>query len=158
MEISELKNRALAVVERGLETLHNNGVTEAVEIDYLAIFSQSEREFEDMLAAVQTMGEEVDKENAKTGKTFLLTRPFQTKAGLLEYLKIRRPDPVRPQMGAPDFRTKDYLTFKDTFIRKSGNFTLMLRKGYEMVEVKGIGVYVYIPSKTIKQRLQSAES
>ena len=105
-----------------------------------------------MLVA-ETLGEEIDKETAKTGRTFLLNEAMETSAGKLSLIKVRLPDPARPQRGAPDFKITNYEQFKEIYLQSSGNFTLMIRKDYEMIEIKGIDVLIYIPSKTVSERM-----
>ena len=97
-----------------------------------------------MVVYASALGSEVDPATAKTGKTFKLTNPKKLPSGVVEFLKIRKPDPTRPQKGAPDFVVRDYEKFKDEYLSSSGNFTLMVRKDYEMIELKGVGVMVYI--------------
>ena len=110
-------------------------------------------EFKNLELVAETMGKEVDKETAKTGKTFLLNEPLDTSAGILSLIKIRNPDATRPQRGAPDFKIQNYQQFKDKYLQSSGNFTLMTRKDYEMIEIKGVDVLVYLPDKTLGERM-----
>jgi hypothetical protein len=100
------------------------------------------------------MGEEVDQATALTGKTYLLDQPLTTPAGVLHLLKIRKPDDTRPQRGAPDFKIQNYAQFKEKYLRSSGSFTLMLKKDYEMIELKGVDVLVYLPDKTLGERMR----
>jgi hypothetical protein len=141
------------IVKQGLETIKAN--TEKVEssIDYVSIFAKDKDEFDALDAVARSMGEETDKETAKTGHTYVLSSPMQTPAGVLKLTKIRFPDPTRPQRGAPDFKIQNYNEFKNKYIRKSGNFTLMLKEKYEMIEIKGVDVLVYIPDKPLSERL-----
>lgn len=110
---------------------------------------KDEQEFKNLEQLVRPLGRKVDKQTSKTGVSFLLNQPIKTPAGLLKLLKIRKPDPTRPQRGAPDFRVKDYQHFKDKYLQKSGNFTLMVRKDLEMIELKGIDVLVYFPNNPV---------
>jgi hypothetical protein len=154
MEKQDLAKIINYLIGRGLETIKNN--TEGVEvvIDYVAIFAKNDEEFNRLNSFAKTLGKEVDMESAKTGHTYELFEPLQTSVGLLKLVKIRKPDQVRPQRGAPDFKVKNYQEFKNKYIRSSGNFTLMLRKDYEMIEIKGIDVYVYIPDRLLTERMK----
>ena len=49
-------------------------------------------------------------------------------------LKIRRPDPKRPERGDADFTVSDYQTFKKTQLGKPG-FGLIERTNMEMLEL-----------------------
>jgi len=153
MNQNELKKIVDYIVEQGLSAIKNNTEEKQAVIDYLAIFSKDENEFKNLKLVAETMGVETDKENIKTGKTFLLDEPIETSAGKLRLLKIRKPDATRPQRGAPDFKIPDYIQFKEKYLQTSGNFTLMARKNYEMIELKGVDVLVYIPNITLGERM-----
>ena len=145
----DLEDIILYIVKQALEAIAINTNERNLPIDYLAIFSKDEQEFKNLEQLVRPLGKEVDKQTSKTGLTFLLDQPIKTHAGLLKLLKIRKPDPTRPQRGAPDFRVQDYRQFKDKYLKKSGNFTLMIREDFEMIELKGIDVLVYFPNKPV---------
>jgi hypothetical protein len=101
-----------------------------------------------------TLGKPGDKTATKSGVTIILDKPIETPAGHLEVLKVRKPDPTRSQRGAPDFRVKDYNKFKEKYFLtgRNSNFSLMIRKEYEMLELKGVDVLVYFPSKSFDVR------
>lgn len=141
------------LVERGLETIKTNAEETPAVIDYVSIFAKNKDEFDALDTVAKSLGTEVDKETTVTGHTYALTTPVKTAAGPLTLIKIRFPDPTRPQRGAPDFKIPKYQKFKNKYIRKSGNFTLMLREQYEMIEIKGVDVLVYIPDKPLSARL-----
>ncbi len=151
----ELGNILDYLIKRGLETIRNNAENVEVVIDYVAIFAKNSHEFNSLNAIARSMGNEVDKETAKTGHTYLFHKPIKTTVGLLKLIKIRFPDPTRPQRGAPDFKIRNYQEFKSKYLKKSGNFTLMLKETYEMIEIKGVDVLVYIPSNTLGERLET---
>lgn len=153
MNKQELKKIITYLVNQGLQTIKNNTDEKQAIIDYVAIFSKDEDEFKNLNLIAQTMGPQVDKENSKTGQTFLLDDPIETPAGKLKLIKIRIPDDTRPQRGAPDFKIPNYNEFKNKYLQTSGNFTLMIRKDFEMIEIKGIDVLVYIPNNTLGDRL-----
>ncbi|MDP2631025.1 MAG: hypothetical protein Q8P56_06510, partial [Candidatus Uhrbacteria bacterium] len=142
------------IVQRGMDAIHDTMGEQDATLDYLAIFAKDDTEYSDIERYLESLGEEVDKALGKTGRTFILNREIQTLAGPLFAIKIRKPDPTRPQRGAPDFRVKNYSELKDKFLSSSGNFTLMVRKEYEMMEIKGVDVLVYIPSKSFDERLK----
>jgi hypothetical protein len=153
MKIEELKKIVTYLVKQGLDAIKNNTDENQAIIDYVSIFSKDDDEFKNLELVAETMGVQVDKENIKTGKTYLLNEPIKTAAGELKLLKIRIPDATRPQRGAPDFKIPDYVLFKEKYLQTSGNFTLMTRKDYEMIEIKGVDVLVYVPSKTLSERM-----
>lgn len=153
MDKTKLQELISYIINRGLETLRINTSGEHYMLDYVAVFAKHEDEFQLINSFVQSLGREVDTGNTKTGPTYLLSKPIETSAGIPRFVKVRKPDRVRPQRGAPDFTVPDYQAFKEKYIRSSGNFTLVLRKDFEMVEIKGVDCYVYIPEKPIAERL-----
>jgi len=150
LEINEIVNY---LVKQGLSAIKENTTEENMLIDYVAIFSKDDNEYKNLQAAACTLGPEIDKETSKTGSTYFLKNPINTDGGFLKLLKIRKPDKTRPQRGAPDFKIKDYESFKNKYLQSSGIFTLMLKKDYEMIELKGEDVLVYIPNKPLSTRL-----
>lgn len=153
MDKNEFEKIINYIVEQGLSTIKNNTNRKEAVIDYVSIFSKDKKEFRNLEFIVKSIGCEVDKETMKTGRTYLLNKPLKTSAGALRLIKVRKPDPVRLQRGAPDFKIQDYQKFKDEYLQRSGNFTLMVRKDYEMIEIKGVDVLVYIPDNTLSERL-----
>ena len=152
MDKKEFEKIVNSIANLGLAVFENTDEKNP-EIDYLAIFSKSEDEYKKLEKIAESLGEEMDKENHKTGRTFLLDEPMKTLAGVLTSVKVRLPDATRPQRGAPDFRVQNYQQFKEKYLQSSGNFTLMVRSDYEMIEIKGVDVLVYIPSKTLSDRI-----
>ena len=142
------------IVNQGLQAISENTEKKDLPVDYMGIFSKDDTEFTDMERLASTLGKPGDKTATKSGSTFLLDKPLNTPAGPLKVLKIRKPDPTRPQRGAPDFQVKDYLSFKEKYFSsgQNSNFSLMSRKKYEMLELKGIDVLVYFPSKSFDER------
>jgi hypothetical protein len=137
------------IVNQGLKAIKENTNESDLPIDYLGIFAKDDDEFEEIERLLTILGKPGDKTATQSGSTFLLDKPLNTPAGRLKVLKVRRPDPTRPQRGAPDFRVKDYQNFKEKYLLsgENSNFSLMVRKEYEMLELKGIDVLVYFPSK-----------
>jgi len=140
------------IVEQGLAAVAADTAETDVIIDYLSIFARDDKEFKDLAVVVKTLGTVGDEAMNKTGITVILRQPISTVAGELKVLKIRKPDATRPQRGAPDFRVNNYSAFKEKYLQSSGNFTLMIRKDYEMIELKGVDVLVYFPSKVFIER------
>lgn len=143
------------IAQQGLKTIKENTSNEQqAALDYLAIFSKDEDECKGIDRVLEPIGEDVDKEVSKTGRTFKLFEPLTTPVGPIYLLKVRRPDPTRPQRGAPDFRVPSYDQFKEKYLKDGGNMTLMIRSAYEMIEIKGVDVLVYIPSHPLSERLE----
>lgn len=148
-EIEEIVNY---IVNHGLEAIRDNTDENALPLDYMGIFAKDDDEFEEMEKILKSLGTPGDKTATSTGLTCILNQPISTPAGPLKVLKIRKPDSTRPQRGAPDFRVSDYASFKEKYLPSGSNFSLMIRKDYEMLELKGDDVLVYFPSKSFGER------
>jgi nucleoside 2-deoxyribosyltransferase len=72
-----------SIVEKGISTIEMNTAIKDATIDYVAIFCKSKEEYDRLEQIAKTQGEKIEKEKNTTGKTFLLHKPFQTKAGML---------------------------------------------------------------------------
>lgn len=152
MHIKTVEQLAQYITDQGIIAVREYTNLKDVVIDYLAIFAKDNEEYTVLNQTAAVHGKVVDKAMSHTGNTYYLTKPVQTKAGMLQILKIRKPDKTRPQRGAPDFQVENYTFFKENHLYTSGNFTLMVRKDYEMIELKGEDVLVYFPSRTFEQR------
>lgn len=152
MDRNQFKQLIEYLTAQGVKAIKENTDETEFQIDYVAIFANSDKEFGELLNIIRSLGSEKEIGTTKIGSTFLLNEPIQTEAGGVSYVKIRKYDPTRPQRGGPDFRIKNYAEFKKKYLQKSGNFTLMVRKDYEMIELKGIDVLVYFPSKVAEIR------
>jgi hypothetical protein len=137
------------LVRHALEALDRRAEHFGAELDYVAIFSKDDQEFDELVLCVEKLGTEVDYQMRKTGVTFHLAQPIMTEFGDLKLLKIRKPDPTRPQRGAPDFVIQNYDEFKQKYLYTSGNFTLMFHTHTEMIELKGVDVLVYLKSRSL---------
>lgn len=100
-------------------------------VNYACIFAQSQAEYEEMVNVARQLGPVAD--DTATGPVFHIA-PLSTDAGTLRLLKIRRPDPKRPERGDADFTVADYDAFKKRHLSKPG-FGLIQRKHMEMLEL-----------------------
>ena len=101
-------------------------------VSYVAIFCQSTTEEAEFLAHAKELGEVI--EQTLTGPVFLI-KPIRTVAGPLKLLKIRQPDPNRPERGDADFKVADYPNFRKAYLGQPG-FILIEREKFEMIELK----------------------
>lgn len=152
MTKEELEKIVNYIVDQGLLAIRENTSEKDLPVDYMGIFCQNDKEFTEMDNLVKTLGVLGDKTATSTGNTYILNVPINTNAGPLKVLKVRKPDATRPQRGAPDFRVNDYQSFKEKYLSSGHNFSLIAREVYEMIELKGIDVLVYFPSKHFDQR------
>jgi len=86
-------------------------------VNYACIFCQNEQEYEQFYTAASEMGKVI--KETPSGELFHIT-PVDTVAGKLQLVKIRKPDPTRPERGDADFTVADYDTFKKAYMSKEG--------------------------------------
>lgn len=135
MTASELKFLVQQIVARAAE-LKNTYTTEATApVNYACIFSQSPEEYQELLEVVGLQGKVV--QQTKMGPVFALDG-FETVSGTLKLLKVRLPDPSRPEQGDADFTVQDYLGFKARYLSQPG-FSLIQRENMEMIELVAPG-------------------
>lgn len=101
-------------------------------IDYVAIFCRDENEKQKILALTETLGVVV--RDTPTGQNIKLNSPIKTKSGPVKLIKVRNTDPIKHHRGAPDFRVKDYDSFKRKYLGKK-DFKLIDRGSFEMIEI-----------------------
>ena len=120
-------------------------------VNYVCIFCQSEVESEELSKLAQKIGKII--KQTYSGPLFLI-EPVETATGKVSLLKIRRPDPTRPQQGDADFTVKDYQSFKEKYL-KPPNFSLIKRSGFEMIELKDpdFDVLAYFSHPTLEELL-----
>jgi hypothetical protein len=121
-------------------------------VNYSAVFSQSETENKALLSAAAKLGKIWRK--TPTGPIFLLNAPLTTAGGKLRLIKIRSPDPTRPERGDADFTVPDYPVLKKEFLGRKG-VRLIERPEIEMIEItdQAFDVRVYFSDPPIDNQL-----
>lgn len=119
------------IVEQAMALRDKHTSETSAPVNYACIFTQSNEEYEKFLIIARTLGSVVHETNM--GPVFRI-RPLTTIAGDLELLKIRKPDPKRPERGDADFTLSDYQTFKNTYLHTPG-FGIIARENMEMIEL-----------------------
>ena len=157
MTLEDLKTIAQNIVAQAC-VLSNKHTSELnAPVNYACIFTQSDSEYEEMLSLARQLGNVADE--TAMGPVFSIV-PFPTEAGELRLLKIRRPDPKRPERGDADFTVSDYFKFKEAHLTKPG-FSLIERKNMEMIELidPSFSVLAYYSHPTLAEvlKLQSHE-
>jgi len=152
MDKKEFFNIVQYIVNQGKIIAINYSGETNLQIGYLDIFAKDETEKDTLLSIIEKLGKIV--ERPKTGLTFQLNNPLITDLGPLKLIKIRFPDPSRPQRGAPDFKVPDYEIFKKKMLGKK-NVNLIERLKYEMIEIwdENEDVLVYFPNKLLSDDL-----
>jgi len=74
-------------------------------VNYACIFAQSENEFQSFTKVVEGLGQIVHR--TASGLVYFING-LETISGILRILKIRTPDPNRPERGDADFTVRDY--------------------------------------------------
>ncbi len=120
-------------------------------VNYACIFSQTEKEYKELLEIIQKMGLQVDK--TSMGPIFDIGG-IETKAGRLRVLKLRLPDTKRPERGDADFTVKNYAKLKKDYLSKPG-FNLLIRPKFEMIELSdsAFNVLAYFSSIPMNEQL-----
>ena len=138
--IKRIKNIANEAVRLKDKYVSEAGLT----IDWICIFSQNDDDYSDLLNQADEIGKRI--EIAANGVVFKLTKRISTGAGNPKVLKVRKPDPLRPEMGDVDFTT-DYNKFKRKHLSRN-YFNLIKREKFEMIElmVGGYNARVYFSS------------
>lgn len=102
-------------------------------IKSLTVFSHSQEEYDLLISIIDEMGKPYDFNN---GPRIELEKPIKVGDNEITYLRIRKPDIDRPQVGCNDFET-DYETFKNEYLSNNQtNLSLIKRPEYEMIELR----------------------
>lgn len=138
MNTSEFEKFVLEIVKdaTALKDVHTD--QRGIRVGYACIFSQSEEEYRELVAVAEKRGKVI--EDTKMGPVFLVS-PLETVAGPLRIIKVRKPDPTRPERGDADFNATDYQDFKNKYHGQPG-FSLISRENTEMIELVESGVNV----------------
>lgn len=106
-------------------------IDKELPIKSLTIFAHSEAEFEKLTKILEEMGKLY---NYNNGPRVELNEPIIAGKNQITHLRIRRPDPERPQVGCNDFET-GYESFKKDYLSDHpDNLRLIKRPEYEMIE------------------------
>ncbi|PIP34750.1 hypothetical protein COX21_01230 [Candidatus Falkowbacteria bacterium CG23_combo_of_CG06-09_8_20_14_all_41_10] len=122
------------IISRALEMNRLYIPDESAGINYSAIFCQNDSEFERLNKEAAQIGGII--ENTPTGPLYKFHNSFQTLAGPLWLLKIRKPDPARSQRGDADFTLKNYNLFKEKHLPDREHFKIIDRGHFEMIELR----------------------
>lgn len=143
------------IIKQGLTTITSSTSETQPKVDFVNIFSRDEAEFDELLTCLKDIAEPTTTHTEGTGITFHFSDPLSTNAGPLQWVRLRKPDPRRPQRGGLDFMVENYEAFKtECFSKNSGDYGLIIRTGFELVEIKGIDVLVYVPNITMSEMMK----
>ena len=131
MEITTLMQLIEEIVKKANDLKNKYTSEKNALVNYACIFSQNKEQFNHLLAVAQRIGSVI--EETPTGPLYHI-QPLKTVAGNLRLLKIRKPDPTRPELGDADFTVENYPEFKRKYLSQKG-FNLIVRKNFEMIEL-----------------------
>lgn len=131
MSIDDLKSKVRGIVKRANmlkdEYLGNNNAP----VNYACIFSQNQEECDQLTKLAAIIGKVVME--TPTGLLYQI-KPLSTVAGDLQLLKIRLPDPSRPELGDADFTITDFDGFEKKYLPKT-QFKRIQKDNFYMIEL-----------------------
>lgn len=146
------------IIKQGLSTITSCTSETQPRVDFVNIFSHDDGEFDELLTCLKDLAEPTTTHTEGTGITFYFPDPLSTTAGPLQWVRLRKPDPRRPQRGGLDFKVENYDAFKkECFSKNSGDYGLIIRTGFELVEIKGVDVLVYVPNITMSEMMRDGK-
>ncbi|MFA4818347.1 MAG: hypothetical protein WC621_00725 [Patescibacteria group bacterium] len=151
MNTESLKTIVQEIVKQARELKDKHTTEKDAAVNYAAIFSQNDREYQGLLEPAGQIGKII--QDTPTGPLFEIGG-IDTVAGQLRLLKIRKPETTRPERGNADFTVVVYPIFKKTYLPKVG-FKLIERKEYEMIELidPSFNVRAYFSHPPLDQQL-----
>ena len=102
-------------------------------ISSLTVFSHYEEEFENLKIILESLGDITGDTN---GPRVKLHEPRSIGQHTITYLRVRKPDIYRSQVGCVDFDVSDYHQFKSSHLADfPQNLRLIERPDYELIEL-----------------------
>jgi hypothetical protein len=126
-----LQNLVRDIVKKTTDLKNKHTEYKDAAVNYVCVFAHGEQEYEELLKVAQKMGKVI--KETPTGPIFLI-EPLETVSGLLKLLKIRKPDPTRPERGDADFAIPNFPEFEKKYLSKSG-FKIMQKPDFYMIEL-----------------------
>ncbi|MFA6197716.1 MAG: hypothetical protein WC734_00980 [Patescibacteria group bacterium] len=150
MTKEDIKNIVKEIIVQA-NTLKHKYVSELAPVNYACIFCQNDIEYASFLDAAKQIGR-VIKETP--GGPLFQIEPLSTIAGNLQLLKIRQPDPTKPERGDADFTLSNYDEFKSVHLTQKG-FKLINKIEFEMIELMDpdYNVRVYFSNPPLDKQL-----
>jgi hypothetical protein len=152
METEGLKNLVKSIVEKATALKNKHIEYKNTPVNYACIFSQSKEEYEELLEAARKIGKVI--QETPTGLLFHI-EPLETVSGVLKLLKIRIPDPTRPERGDADFTISNFPEFEKKYLSKPG-FKIMKKPDFYMIELMDpdFNVRAYFSNPPLNEQLK----
>ena len=132
MNVTALKQLVEEIVKNANDLKNKHTSEKKAPINYACIFAQSKEQYNDLLVVAKEIGDVIMK--TPMGPVYHI-QPLSTVAGNLRLLKIRKPDPTRPELGDADFTVENYPKFKKKYLLKTGFKLIPKREDFEMIEL-----------------------
>ena len=129
--------------------LSNKIIKKEYPLSSLTVFSHYADEFEVLKKILLGMG---DQQTENNGPYVKLTNPLVLRGNALKFLRIRKPDPYRMQVGCCDFNIPNYDDFKANYLKtNTSKLRLIERVDYEMIEFHDpdFDILAYVISKPL---------
>ncbi|MBW3018564.1 hypothetical protein KY329_00055 [Candidatus Woesearchaeota archaeon] len=131
MDVDSLRVKVKEIVEQATDLKNKYVDVNDAPVNYACIFSQSQEEYDELVGVAKKIGKVI--KETPTGLLFHI-EPLQTCSGVLKLLKIRLPDPTRPELGDADFTIADFPAFEKKYLTKPG-FKIMKKPDFYMIEL-----------------------
>lgn len=135
MDTTELVGLVQTVAQK-VDLLVKKIIDREFPISYLTIFSHNPSQYYNFVEIAKTLGTHEETDN---GIKFILKDPIQTAVGDISLIRIRKPDPYRPQLGCADL-VADYNEIKESYLLEhSENLRIAPHPTLEMIEFFDLG-------------------
>ena len=141
--------KAVKYVAKQSTKLCKKAIGMRLPITSLTIFSHYPEEYERLIGIFVGMGSPHGENN---GPRVALSEPVSASRHTIRFLRIRKPDQYRMQVGCNDFDVDNYAEFKDAYLTQHPqNLRLITRQDYEMIEFfdPDFDVLAYVVSRQI---------
>jgi len=131
MDLEYLKDLIRNIVKDATSLKNKHTEYKTVSVNYACIFSQSKKEFEELLKITHKLGKII--QETPTGPLFHIN-PIETVSGVLKLLKIRMPNPTRIEKGDADFTIPNFSEFEKKYLSKL-EFKIINKSNFYMIEL-----------------------
>jgi hypothetical protein len=156
MNTDDLTELVQSIVSQAYELTRKHLGQKNLPVNYACVFAQSETEYSSALGSAHEMGEVIIE--TPSGLLFHI-EPMATAAGSLQLLKIRKPDPTRPERGDADFTISNFREFEEKYLQLPG-FRRMEKPNFYMIELTDpmFNVRAYFSNPPLDQQLGISKS